>query len=73
MYALGHSGAQHIRLQKPCYLLGEGYTKTFKELIGNPTDWDSVRHACKYGEVRQLHGALRLRADRGKPRHSPVR
>jgi hopanoid biosynthesis associated radical SAM protein HpnH len=28
--------------QKPCYLLGEGYAKTFKELIDD-TDWD------KYG------------------------
>ena len=28
--------------QKPCYLLGEGYTKTFDELI-NTTEWD------KYG------------------------
>ncbi|MBS0269281.1 MAG: adenosyl-hopene transferase HpnH [Proteobacteria bacterium] len=28
--------------QKPCYLLGEGYTKTFKELMES-TDWD------KYG------------------------
>ena len=26
--------------QKPCYLLGEGYTKTFKELI-ETTDWDT--------------------------------
>lgn len=26
--------------QKPCYLVGEGYTKTFKELMEN-TDWDS--------------------------------
>jgi len=25
--------------QKPCYLLGEGYTKTFKELM-ETTDWD---------------------------------
>ena len=25
---------------KPCYLLGEGYTKTFKELM-ETTDWDS--------------------------------
>ena len=25
--------------QKPCYLLGEGYTKTFKELM-DTTDWD---------------------------------
>ena len=26
--------------QKPCYLLGEGYVKTFKELM-ETTDWDS--------------------------------
>jgi len=26
--------------QKPCYLIGEGYVKTFKELMDN-TDWDS--------------------------------
>ncbi len=26
--------------QKPCYLLGEGYTKTFKELMED-TDWDA--------------------------------
>jgi len=26
--------------QKPCYLLGEGYTKSFKELM-ETTDWDS--------------------------------
>jgi hypothetical protein len=26
--------------QKPCYLLGEGYAKTFRELM-DTTDWDS--------------------------------
>jgi hypothetical protein len=26
--------------QKPCYLLGEGYVKTFRELM-DTTDWDS--------------------------------
>ena len=26
--------------QRPCYLLGEGYTKTFKELM-EETDWDA--------------------------------
>jgi hypothetical protein len=26
--------------QKPCYLLGEGYAKTFRELM-ETTDWDS--------------------------------
>jgi len=29
-----------FRSQKPCYLLGEGYTKTFKELM-ETTDWDT--------------------------------
>ena len=48
--------------QKPCYLLGEGYVKTFKELM-ETTDWDSLRHR-PVREVRELHGALRLRADR---------
>ena len=44
--------------QKPCYLLGEGYVKTFKELM-ETTDWDSVRHR-PVRKVRQLHGPLRL-------------
>ena len=48
--------------QKPCYLLGEGYAKTFKELM-ETTDWDCLRHR-PVREVRELHGALRLRADR---------
>ncbi|MDE2167426.1 MAG: DUF3463 domain-containing protein, partial [Alphaproteobacteria bacterium] len=26
--------------QRPCYLLGEGYAKTFKELMAS-TDWDA--------------------------------
>ncbi len=29
-----------FRWQKPCYLLGEGYAATFKELM-ETTDWDS--------------------------------
>ena len=49
--------------QKPCYLLGEGYAKTFRELM-ETTDWDSYGTG-KLREVRELHGALRLRADRG--------
>jgi len=28
MHAVGHAGTNIIRRQKPCYLLGEGYTKT---------------------------------------------
>ena len=46
--------------QKPCYLLGEGYTKTFKELM-ETTDWDTYGTG-KLREVRRLHGALRLRS-----------
>ena len=48
--------------QKPCYLLGEGYAKTFTELM-ETTDWDLLRHR-PLRKVRELHGALRLRADR---------
>ncbi len=39
---MGQPNAQHIWLAKPCYLLGEGYAKTFKELMED-TEWD------KYG------------------------
>ena len=49
--------------QRPCYLLGEGYARTFKELM-ETTDWDALRHR-QLREMRQLHGALRLRGDRG--------
>ena len=53
--------------QKPCYLLGEGYAKTFKELM-ETTDWDCLRHR-PLRKMRELHGALRLRADgRRRPR-----
>ena len=55
--------------QRPCYLMGDGYTETYKELL-ETTDWS------KYGRgerpaVRQLHGALRLRAD-GRARDDEV-
>ena len=41
--------------QRPCYLLGEGYAKTFKELM-EETDWDALRHR-QLREMRRLHGA----------------
>ena len=44
--------------QKPCYLLGEGYVRSFKELM-ETTDWDSYGTG-KLREVRRLHGPLRL-------------
>ena len=44
--------------QRPCYLLGEGYAKTFKELMEEHR-LGQVRHR-QLREVRRLHGALRL-------------
>ena len=38
----GNPTRTYFGWQRPCYLLGEGYTKTFKELM-DTTDWD------KYG------------------------
>ena len=38
----GNPTRTYFGWQRPCYLLGEGYTKTFKELMAS-TDWD------KYG------------------------
>ena len=49
--------------QRPCYLLGEGFAKTYAELMAT-TDWDKVRHR-QLREMRRLHGAFRLRGDRG--------
>ena len=36
----GNPTRTYFGWQRPCYLLGEGYTKTFKELM-ETTDWDS--------------------------------
>jgi hopanoid biosynthesis associated radical SAM protein HpnH len=36
----GNPTRNYFGWQRPCYLLGEGYTKTFKELM-DETDWDS--------------------------------
>src|SRR5437660_12786484 len=36
----GNPTRNYFGWQRPCYLLGEGYTKTFKELM-EQTDWDS--------------------------------
>ena len=50
--------------QKPCYLLGEGYVKTFKELM-ETTDWDCLRHR-PLREVRRT--AWRIAATSRPPR-----
>jgi hopanoid biosynthesis associated radical SAM protein HpnH len=36
----GNPTRNYFGWQRPCYLLGEGYTKTFKELM-DETDWDA--------------------------------
>ena len=46
--------------QKPCYLMNDGYVKTYKELI--ETDRLGFLRAGQGPALRQLHGALRLRA-----------
>ena len=55
--------------QRPCYLMADGYVKTYKELV--ETDrLDEVRPR-QGPALRQLHGALRLRA-LGRVRHQPL-
>ena len=51
--------------QKPCYLLADGYADTFEELMRD-TEWEQLRHRKRQPEVRQLHGAQRLRSQRGE-------
>ena len=48
--------------QKPCYLLGEGYAKTFKELMETHRLGRLRRRQLR--EVRRLHGAFGLRGHR---------
>ncbi len=61
MHAVGMPARTIFGWQKPRYLLGEGYTQVFKELM-ETTEWDTYGTG-KYREVRRPHGALRLRAD----------
>ena len=49
--------------QRPCYLLGEGYAKTFAELMADHR-LGQIRHR-QLREMRRLHGPFRLRGDRG--------
>ena len=48
--------------QKPCYLLGEGYAKTFDELM--EIDRLGCLRRRQLREVRRLHGAFGLRGNR---------
>ena len=53
--------------QRPCYLMDDGYASTYKELH---RDHRLGRLRPRQGPaLRQLHGALRLRADRGARHH----
>ena len=49
--------------QRPCYLLQEGYADTFEELMEHGVG--RVRDRERQPEMRQLHGALRVRGDGG--------
>ena len=51
--------------QKPCYLLQDGYADTFEELM-DEHGVGGVRHRVRQSQVRQLHGALRLRSVGGE-------
>ena len=55
--------------QKPCYLLGEGYARNVQRADGRDR-LGFLRHR-QLREVRRLHGALRLRGDRGQRRGAP--
>ena len=59
----GNPTRTYFGWQRPCYLLGEGYAKTFKELMEDDR-LGSLRHR-QLREMRRLHGAFRLRGDGG--------
>ena len=52
--------------QRPCYLLGEGYAQTFKELM-EETDWDAYGTG-NYEKCADCMVHSRLRGDRGHGR-----
>ena len=51
----GNPTRNHFGWQRPCYLLGEGYAKTFKELMEDDR-LGRLRHR-QLREMRRLHGA----------------
>ena len=51
--------------QKPCYLLQDGYADTFSELLDDDR-MGKIRDRIGQSEVRELHGAQRLRSLLGK-------
>jgi len=67
MHAVGYAGTQHFWLAKaPAICSAKATPRPFKELM-ETTDWDSYGTG-KYEKCAKLHGALRLRADRGDRR-----
>ena len=55
--------------QRPCYLMADGYTSTYRELVED--DRLGPLRTGQGSSLRQLHGPLRLRADRSR-RHDVV-
>ena len=53
--------------QRPCYLMADGYADSYKELRRD--DRLGRIRAGQGPALRQLHGPLRLRADRGDRHH----
>ena len=51
--------------QKPCYLLQDGYADTFEELMRDDRV-GKLRHRVGQSQVRQLHGAQRIRSVGGE-------
>lgn len=45
MHGVGHPSYSLFGWQKPCYLMSDGYTKTYRELV-ETTEWE------KYGRGR---------------------
>ena len=49
--------------QKPCYLLQDGYADSYQELLAD-TNWDNYGTQSGNPQVRELHGAQRIRGQR---------
>ena len=64
LHAVGHADVQHLRLAEAVLPAEDGYADTFAELI-ETTEWE--RYGTESGNPKcQLHGAQRLRGQRGQ-------
>jgi len=55
--------------QRPCYLMADGYASSYHELLETEPEWRSNGRG-RDERLLELHGALRLRADRPLSRRS---